>query len=145
MNPYDAPRNDYDRFVAGIRPDDGEITSMLKWQAHRQRHEEQSAPPKRPARRRPVVISDGRPATLGDALAGIVMIGAIVYGGYWLITRGDANKRPLYQVRTETQAEMAQRCGAFVRALPSPDDKAMRDTRDSCLSLGPLRKAVADR
>ena len=63
------------------------------------------------------MISDGRPATLGDALAGIVMIGAIVYGGYWLITRGDANKRPLYQVRTETQAEMAQRCGAFVRAL----------------------------
>lgn len=143
MDPYDAPRNEYDRFVAGIRPDDGEVTSMMKWHAYRQRQEEQRAPPRRPARSRRVeVIRDDRPATLRDALAGIVMIAAIAYGGYWLIARG-TQEQPHYKLRSETQAELVHRCDAFARAMSSSDDKPRRDARDSCLGLGPLRKAVA--
>lgn len=146
LNPYDAPQNDYDRFIAGIGPDDGEITAKRKWMDHRRRQEEQqpSGPAARARPRHFVPERYDGPVSWWNLLWGLLTLAAIAYGYYKLITWGDAPKPPRYVLRAETQAELQERCNKSAsRVLPSQTDRDIRNARDSCLSLGPLSKAIA--
>lgn len=134
---------------ADIRPEDDGLVAHYKWRWHQGmknygKDAFTSPSPARPRKSRretarPVAEERTGPARLRDVLGGLVLIVALLYGMYALITwlsGGSPNRRPS-TTTLETQAELIQRCDKEGHNQQYRGAQFARDAHDACLARGP--------